>query len=277
MEVDGTGGTTVVAGSVAGVATVTSGVNDDASRRAGPEPPGVPSFTMTANTMTSTTTTDPADKPSSFHCLEIDAFGAGAGGRGEDGGGAARPGDSTGNGVIRSPRAFQVVPFQKRRCPVVLLRYHPGLAPSGPPAGNPPCAGSSVIEAFSATARCPARQTTNGADHQFSPGPQVDDVRHFEPLYAVAAPPFMASDARREALRPPSRECHAACLPAGFARPAITSARRCTAGSVRDEGRSRPGQELGWRGRARTSNIRLQRPAFCRLNYPPRGDASATP
>jgi hypothetical protein len=33
-----------------------------------------------------------------------------------------------------------------------------------------------------------------------------------------------------------------------------------------------PGQSASWRGRARTSNIRLQRPAFCRLNYPPRDD-----
>ncbi len=36
-----------------------------------------------------------------------------------------------------------------------------------------------------------------------------------------------------------------------------------------------PGHGLGWRGRARTSNIRLQRPAFCRLNYPPRSAASS--
>ena len=26
---------------------------------------------------------------------------------------------------------------------------------------------------------------------------------------------------------------------------------------------------VGWRGRARTSNDRIQSPAFCQLNYPP--------
>ena len=31
-----------------------------------------------------------------------------------------------------------------------------------------------------------------------------------------------------------------------------------------------------WRGRARTSNIRLQRPTFCRLNYPPKAVVTRT-
>jgi hypothetical protein len=45
------------------------------------------------------------------------------------------------------------------------------------------------------------------------------------------------------------------------------SARKSSTGQRSPEAGSSPG--LGWRGRARTSNIRLQRPAFCRLNYPP--------
>jgi Mitochondrial domain of unknown function (DUF1713) len=33
---------------------------------------------------------------------------------------------------------------------------------------------------------------------------------------------------------------------------------------------------LGWRGRARTSNLLIQSQAFCRLNYPPRAGCHGT-
>lgn len=35
--------------------------------------------------------------------------------------------------------------------------------------------------------------------------------------------------------------------------------------------------DLGWRGRDRTCDLRIQSPAFCQLNYPPSGIEATVP
>ena len=75
---------------------------------------------------------------------------------------------------------------------------------------------------------------------------------------------------RDQSLTMPTRlKCSLACP----TRPSSTSKERGTRFKVTSPSSSRTCSSScafdGWRGRARTSNLRIQSPSFCRLNYPP--------